>query len=90
MRFPIAAALAALLLAVLVIAAPAGAAVAPGPYEGDTDQNRAVSFTVKGGKVRAFQAGVMTFCQAGTDSGFETDAVANVPPMKIRANGTFR
>ena len=85
LRIVPAAALAALLLAV-----PAHAAVKAGSYKGKTDQNRAVTFKVKGGKVSAFQAGVMTFCRAGTDSTFETDAVANVPAIKVAKSGKFR
>jgi hypothetical protein len=73
----------------LVAAGPASAATAPGSYKGRTDQNRAVTFTVAGGKVRSFQAGVMTFCLAGTNSGFETDAVANVPPIRLDRGGRF-
>ncbi len=76
--------------AALLFAAPADAKVRTGAYKGDTDQNRAVSFKVKGGKVRAFQAGVMTFCSAGGESSFETDAVANVPPIKVSRSGRFR
>jgi len=77
-------------LAALLLAVPADAKVRAGAYKGDTDQNRAVTFKVKGGKVRTFQAGVMTFCSAGGESTFETDAVANVPPIKLKANGRFR
>lgn len=76
--------------AALLLAAPAHAAVASGAYEGETDQNRDVSFTVKKGKVVDFQAGVMTFCLAGGDNSFETDAVANVPPIRIAKDGRFR
>ncbi len=77
-------------LAALLLAAPADAKVRTGSYKGDTDQNRTVTFKVKGGKVRTFQAGVMTFCSAGGESSFETDAVANVPPIKLKRNGRFR
>lgn len=80
----------AVAVAAFALSAPAGAAVQPGAYAGTTDQKRAVSFTVKGGKVVDFQAGVLTHCMAGTDSGFETDAVANVPAIRIAANGSFR
>ena len=77
-------------LAALLLAVPADAAVRGGAYKGKTDQNRAVTFKVKGGKVRTFQAGVMTFCQAGGESTFETDAVANVPPIRVARSGRFR
>jgi len=78
----------------LLLSALAGLLVGAGPaaaasFKGRTDQNRAVSFTVANGQVRAFQAGVLTFCQAGTDSSFETDAVANIPPMKLDRAGRF-
>jgi hypothetical protein len=85
MRVFLAAAIAALLISV-----PATAAVKGGSYKGKTDQNRSVTFKVSGGKVRSFQAGVMTFCMAGGDSSFETDAVANVPPIKVKRNGSFK
>ena len=71
---------------VLVLAGPASAASS---FKGRTDQKRAVSFTVGNGQVRSFQAGVLTFCQAGTDSSFETDAVANIPPMRLDRAGRF-
>jgi hypothetical protein len=80
----------AALVAALLLAVPARAAVAPGPYAGKTDQRRAVSFTVKQGRVVDFRAGVLTFCLAGDDSSFETDAVANVPPIRIAKDGRFR
>jgi hypothetical protein len=76
-------------LAGLTFAVPAHAAVKAGAYKGDTDQNRAVTFKVKGGKVTGFQAGVMTFCSAGGESSFETDAVANVPAIKVSRSGRF-
>ncbi len=77
-------------LIALIAAVPAVAAVKAGSYAGRTDQNRAVSFKVSGGKVKSFQAGVMTFCMAGGDSSFETDAVANVPAIKVAKSGRFK
>jgi hypothetical protein len=78
------------ILIALIAAVPAAAAVKAGSYKGRTDQNRAVTFKVSGGKVKSFRAGVMTFCMAGGDSSFETDAVANVPAIKVAKNGRFR
>ncbi|MBX5440862.1 MAG: hypothetical protein IRZ32_04960 [Solirubrobacteraceae bacterium] len=72
----------------LLVASPSAVA-ASGSYKGRTDQNRAVSFRVAGGQVRDFQAGVLTFCMAGGDSSFETDAVANVPPIRLGPGGRF-
>jgi len=74
-------------VALLVSSASASAAAVS--YKGRTDQNRAVTFKVANGQVRSFQAGVMTFCLAGTDSSFETDAVANVPPIRLDRAGRF-
>jgi hypothetical protein len=85
-RLPAAAVLAAALLAVPA----ADAAVSAGAYKGKTDQNRAVTFKVKKGKVVAFQAGVMTFCNTMGANRFQTDAVANVPDMKVKGNGRFK
>lgn len=75
------------LAGLLLSSAPASAASTP--FKGRTDQKRAVSFTVANGQVRAFQAGVLTFCLAGSDSSYETDAIANVPPMRLDRAGRF-
>jgi hypothetical protein len=72
-----------------LLVASASASASPGSYKGRTDQNRAVTFKVAKGQVRSFQAGVMTFCLAGTDSSLETDAVANVPPIRLDRAGRF-
>jgi hypothetical protein len=77
------------LLALAVAAVPAVAAVKRGSYKGKTDQNRPVTFKVSGGKVRSFQAGVMTWCSTSGNNRFVTDAIANVPALKIRS-GKFR
>jgi hypothetical protein len=77
-------------LAALLAATPtATAAVAGGHYAGRTDQNRVVDFKVKGGAVRGFVAGVLTFCNTMGDNRFETDAIAHVPAMKVKAGGRF-
>jgi hypothetical protein len=73
----------------LLASASASAVAASGSYKGRTDQNRAVSFRVADGQVRAFQAGVLTFCLAGSDSSMETDAVANVPAIRLDKAGRF-
>ena len=65
------------------------AVAAPVSFKGRTDQKRAVSFQVVNGQVRDFQAGVLTFCMAGSDSSFETDAVANIPAIRLSAGGRF-
>jgi hypothetical protein len=69
-----------ILLAVLALAAPAQAA----SYKGRTDQNRAVTFTVKKTKVVEFQAGVLTYCNTFGANRFNTDAIANLPAIKIK------
>jgi hypothetical protein len=86
-RLPAAAVLAA---AVLAAVPAADAAVGAGSYKGKTDQNRSVTFKVKKGKVVGFQAGVMTFCNTMGANRFETDAIANVPAMKVKGNGRFK
>jgi hypothetical protein len=73
-------------VAVLAFAGPAAAAGKDGAYKGRTDQNRAVTFTVKRGKVVAFQAGVMTFCTTFGANRFETDAIASLPAIPIKGN----
>ena len=87
---PIARVPAVALLVAAAAAVPASAAVTSGAYKGRTDQERVVRFTVKGGKVRGFQAGVMTYCSTQGNSRFETDAVANVPAIRVKANGRFK
>jgi hypothetical protein len=76
----------ALPLALLLLGGPAAAAAINGKYKGSTDQNRAVTFTIKGGKVRAFQAGVMTYCSTPGNSRFQTDAIANLPAIAIKGS----
>lgn len=73
-------------LAAGLIAGPAASAATTGSYKGRTDQNRAVHFTVKGGKVRGFEAGVLTFCNTMGNNHFETDAIANLPAIPIRGS----
>lgn len=70
----------------LAAAAPAAAALPRGAYKGRTDQNRVVSFTVKRGKVRHFQAGVLTFCTTQGNDHYETDAIANLPAIPIHGS----
>lgn len=71
-------------LALGLAAAPALGAPPAGKFSGATEQERAVTFTLKAGKVRAFAAGVNTFCTTAGDSRFEIDALANIPPMPVR------
>jgi hypothetical protein len=69
--------------ALLTLGATAGAAT-NGAYKGKTDQNRAVTFTIKKGKVHEFQAGVLTYCNTMYNSRYNTDAIANLPDIKIK------
>lgn len=78
------------LVAVLSLAAVAGAAKPKsGSYKGKSDQNRTVRFKLSGGKIRGFEAGVMTWCTAGGESEYDTDAIANVPAFKLGKGGKF-
>ncbi len=82
--------LAIALVVVLSLTAVATAAKPKsGSYKGKTDQNRTVRFKLSKGKIRGFQAGVMTFCTAGGESSFETDAIANLPAFKLAKSGKF-
>ena len=67
-----------------VLGATPSLAATNGKYKGKTDQNRAVTFTIKNNKVRAFQAGVMAYCSAS--GGFRTDALANLPAIPIKGS----
>ena len=67
-----------------LLAAPSTGLGAGGAYKGKTDQNRAVSFKLSGGKVRTFQAGVLTYCNTNGNTRFNTDAVANLPAIPVR------
>jgi len=60
-----------------------------GNYSGTTAQNRAVTFTVAGGQVTNFQAGVNTFCSTPGNSRIVIDAIANIPPMALGPDGSF-
>ena len=74
-----------LLLVTLVLAAPAEAAV-NGSYKGDTEQNRAVTFTIKKNKVVNFQAGIGAWCSTFGNQRMLTDAIANLPAIKIKGS----
>jgi carbon monoxide dehydrogenase subunit G len=74
----------------LALAVAATAAVSPGHYKGKTDQNRVVDFIVKKGKVVDFVAGVNTFCNTFGNNHFETDAIANLPAIRIKSDGSFK
>lgn len=66
------------------VAAPATAAPS-GAFKGTTSQKRTITFTVKGGQVRAFSAGINMMC---IQSGIEFNAV--IPPRALRiAGGRF-
>ena len=71
--------------ALLAFGATAEAAT-NGSYKGKTDQNRAVTFTIKNGKVKEFQAGVLTHCNTMYNNRFNTDAIANLPAIKIKGS----
>lgn len=73
-------------VALALLAGPAADAATSGKYKGRTDQNRAVTFTIKNGKVRAFQAGVLTHCNTMNNNRFETDAIANLPAIPIKGS----
>jgi len=60
-----------------------------GNYAGTTAQNRTMTFTVAGGQVTNFQAGVNTYCSTAGNSRFVVDAIANIPPMPIGPDGSF-
>ena len=60
-----------------------------GNYAGTTAQNRTMTFTVAGGQVTNFQAGVNTYCSTAGNSRFVVDAIANIPPLPIGADGSF-
>jgi hypothetical protein len=75
----------ALPAALVLLGGTAGAAT-NGAYKGRTDQNRAVTFTIKNGKVRAFQAGVLTHCNTMNNNRFSTDAIANLPAIPIKGS----
>jgi hypothetical protein len=74
----------------IAVAVAAAAAVTPGHYKGKTDQNRIVDFEVKKGKVVDFVAGVNTWCNTYGANRLEIDAIANLPAIKVKANGTFK
>ena len=69
--------------------APGATGPKAGNYNGTTAQNRTVSFTVAGGQVTNFQAGVNTFCSTPGNSRIMIDAIANIPPMALGADGSF-
>jgi hypothetical protein len=67
--------------------APSGTAA--GSYRGETEQRRPVTFTVSGGRVTGFEAGVNTWCTTQYNQRLNVDSIANVPPMPIGADGSF-
>lgn len=71
-----------LLLALMAV--PAHAASNNGSYKGSTEQNRAVTFTIKKGKVLQFQAGVGAWCSTQGNQRLLTDAIANLPAIPIK------
>ena len=71
--------------ALLAAAAPAGAAT-NGSYKGKTDQNRAVTFAIKKNKVLEFQAGMFLHCNTMGNNRFQTDAIANLPAIRIKGS----
>jgi hypothetical protein len=68
-------------------AAPSGPAA--GTYSGTTEQERPVGFTIEGGQVKNFEAGVNTWCNTMYNNRVNFDAIANVPPMTIGPDGSF-
>ncbi len=76
-----------LVLAALTVFAAVAVAAPPkkGSYSGKTSQNRAITFKVSGGNVKAFSGGVNMFCG---QSGLQFDAA--IPPRAMRLrNGRF-
>lgn len=78
MRGPITSFLLAATLAAGTAVPATAAAPATGAFKGKTSQKRTISFTVKGGKVRAFSAGLTMMC---VQSGLEFNAV--IPPKAL-------
>src|SRR5687767_387789 len=73
-----------ILLPLALVAVPAQAAGTSGAYKGKTEQNRAVTFTIKKGKVHGFQAGVGAWCTTQGNQRLLTDAIANLPAIPIK------
>ena len=70
--------------------APSGpSGPAAGSYSGETEQSRPVGFTVEGGQVKVFEAGVNTWCNTMYNNRVNFDAIANIPPMTIGPDGSF-
>ena len=75
---------------VLSLSTTAFAAVPPGSYKGDTNQNRTVTAKVgKGNKLKRLSFSVFTLCGIGGSAGSNTDVVV-VENVKIKADGTFK
>src|SRR3954465_761096 len=68
------------LCATAAFASPAAAAGGGTKFKGKNEQNRTLSYKVKGGKVRDFVGGVNMFC---IGEGIEFNAVIPPGPMKI-------
>jgi hypothetical protein len=82
---------AALLVPTILVAAglsaPAALSAEQGSYSGDTDQNRPVTFKVRDGKVKSFEAGITLYCVfEGT---FQFNAVIAPKAMRVKANNRF-
>lgn len=73
-----------ILLPLVLAVAPAQAAGVNGAYKGKTEQNRAVTFTIKKNKVLEFQAGVGAWCSTQGNQRLLTDAIANLPAIPIK------
>jgi hypothetical protein len=72
-------------LVLATLAVPVAVAATGGSFKGKTAQNRTLSFTVKGGKVTKFSAGINMMC---VQSGIELNAV--IPPKALRVkHGRF-
>ena len=73
-----------LVLAALTVFAAVAVAAPPkkGSYSGKTSQNRAITFKVSGGKVKAFSGGVNMICG---QSGLQFDAA--IPPGAMKLKG---
>jgi hypothetical protein len=68
---------------------PAANGPAAGAYGGTSEQGRPIGFTVAGGQVTGFEAGVNTYCSTQGNQRIAFDAIANIPPLAIGADGSF-
>ena len=78
----------ALLCAALL--APLAHAALSGGYSGKTSHNRPVTFKVRDGKVKNFEAGINLYCFVFGESGtYQFDAVIPPKALAIKPSGRF-